>query len=48
MGIRSLLPKVDSPNVSLPGLKCHCLRKCSRDEKLWSTDLAETWLRSWV
>ena len=22
--------------------KCHCLRKCSRGQKLWSTDLAET------
>ena len=28
-------------------IKCHCLRKCSRDQKLWSTDLAETWHRSW-
>ena len=28
--------------------KCHCLRKCSRGQKLWSTDLAETWRRSWV
>ena len=29
-------------------LKYYCLRKCSRGQKLWSTDLAETWLRSWV
>ena len=29
-------------------LKCHCLRKCSRGQKLLSTDLAETWHRSWV
>ena len=29
-------------------IKCHCLRKCSRDQKLWSTDLAETWHRGWV
>ena len=28
--------------------KCHCLRKCSRGQKLWSTGLAETWHRSWV
>ena len=28
--------------------KCHCLRKCSRGQKLWLTDLAETWHRSWV
>ena len=28
--------------------KCHCLRKCSRGQKLWSIDLAETWHRSWV
>ena len=28
--------------------KCHCLRKCSRGKKLWSTVLAETWHRSWV
>ena len=28
---------------SRPLLKCHCLRKCSRVQKLWSTDLAETW-----
>ena len=28
--------------------KCHCLRKCSRGQKLWSTDLAETWHRRWV
>ena len=28
--------------------KCHCLRKCSRGQKLWSTNLAETWHRSWV
>ena len=27
-------------------LKCHCLRKCSRGQNLWSTDLAETWHRS--
>ena len=31
-----------------PILQCHCLRKCSRGQKLWSTDLAETWHRSWV
>ena len=29
-------------------LKCHCLRKCSRGQKLWSTDLAEAWHRRWV
>ena len=29
-------------------LKCHCLRKCSRGQNLWSTDLAETWHRSWL
>ena len=28
-------------------IKCHCLKKCSRGQKLWSTDLAETWHRSW-
>ena len=28
--------------------KCHCLRKCSRGQNLWSTDLAETWHRSWL
>ena len=28
--------------------ECHCLRKCSRGQKLLSTDLAETWHRSWV
>ena len=28
--------------------KCYCLRNCSRGQKLWSTDLAETWHRSWV
>ena len=22
--------------------ECHCLRECSRGQKLWSTDLAET------
>ena len=27
---------------------CHCLRKCSRGQNLWSTDLAETWHRSWL
>ena len=35
-------------NASDIGLKCHCLRKCSRGQKLWSTDLAETCHRSWV
>ena len=25
---------------------CHCLRKRSMGQKLWSTDLAETWHRS--
>ena len=29
-------------------VKCNCLRKCSRGQTLWSTDLAETWHRSWV
>ena len=29
-------------------VKYHCLRKCSRGQKLWSTDLAETWHRSCV
>ena len=29
-------------------VQCHCLRKCFRGQKLWSTDLAETWHRSWV
>lgn len=29
-------------------VKCHCLRKCSRGQNLWSTDLAETWHRSWL
>ena len=24
------------------GDKCHCVRKCSRGENLWSTDLGET------
>ena len=31
-----------------PIIKCHCLRKCSRGQNLWSTDLAETWHRSWL
>ena len=26
--------------------ECHCLRECYRGQKLWSTDLAETWHRS--
>ena len=34
--------------VLLRELKCHCLRKSSRGQKLWSTDLAKTWNRSWV
>ena len=29
-------------------LKCQCLRKCSRGQNFWSTDLADTWHRSWV
>ena len=28
--------------------KWNCLRKCSKGQKLRSTDLAETWQRSWV
>ena len=41
-----LSPSLQSFKVSL--IKCHCLRKCSRGQKLWSTDLAETWHRSWL
>ena len=38
----------EQQNATIAQLKCHCLRKCSRGQKLWSTDLAETWHRSWV
>ena len=49
--IWSFCKKVELPEPftdCLPRFKCHCLRKCSRGQKLWSTDLAETWHRSWV
>ena len=32
----------DDNNISTKCVKCHCLRKYSRGQKLWSTDLAQT------
>ena len=51
-----LIVGIHASGISIPlcllilwwSLMCHSLRKCSRDQKLWSTDLAETWHRSWL
>ena len=40
--------KVLSKEDRMDDIKCPCLRKCSRGRNWWSTDLAETWHKSWV
>ena len=45
---RDYLCTVDyySSYFEIDQLKCSCLRKCSRGQKWWSTDSAETWHKS--